>query len=447
MNDPETSGFRVAGSFQSPMKSWQGGGSVGSMKIAATVYPLSAVRTLALHAQGLAAPIELGRLPRCDAVYNVAALLGGLQIDTLQRVHRSHYLTVWSRLGRFDPHDLDRLTYGEKERRLFEYWFHGVSLIPLTEYRHRLPMMRWYRDDGGWNRSWLAKKKNRDLVRDVRARVEQEGPLRTADFKHDSPRRGAWWDWKPAKRALEVLYNRGELMISNRVNFQRVYDLRERVLPEWVDLEEPSREETDRYVLSRSARSLGICFPTQIADYTYDLKRSEARPILEALIHEGILREVRARMADGDVHSLVVHHENLPLLERAAEGDLPAARTTFLNPFDPLFYPRGRDVKFWKFEQVLEAYKPSRDRRWGYYCLPILHGDRLVGRFDPKLDRKTGVLKLEALFLEDGVAPEERLVVGIADAMRDFMAFHDAHELQIEYSQPEILARKLMKLV
>lgn len=420
---------------------------VGSTMIAAPVYPLSAVRALALHTQGLAAPIELGQLARRDAIYEIVTLLGGLQIDTLQRVQRSHYLTVWSRLGRFDPHDLDRLAYGEEERRLFEYWLHGVSLIPLTEYRHRIPMMRWFRDEGGWNRSWLTKKKNRDLVRDVRARVAREGPLRAVDFKHDSRHRGAWWDWKPAKRALEVLYNRGELMISNRVNFQRVYDLRERVLPEWVDLEEPSWEETARYILARAARSLGICFPTQIADYTYDLKRNEARPFLEALIGEGILQEVRARIGDGEVQTLVVHRDNLPLLERAAEGDLQAVRTTFLNPFDPLFYPRGRDMQFWEFEQVLEAYKPARDRRWGYYCMPILNGDRLVGRFDPKLDRKTGVLRLEALYLEDGVAPEDRLVADVADAMRDFMAFHGAHELQIAHKQPSVFSRKLLKRI
>ncbi|NIS80532.1 MAG: hypothetical protein GTO14_10090, partial [Anaerolineales bacterium] len=267
------------------------------------------------------------------------------------------------------------------------------------------------------------------------------------DFKHDSPRRGSWWDWKPAKRALEVLYNQGEVMISNRVNFQRVYDLRERVLPEWVGLEEPAWEETTRHVLSQSARTLGICFPTQIADYTYDMKRNEARPFLEALIGEGILRQVRARLVDGDVHTLVVHRDNLPLLERAAEGDLPVTGTTFLNPFDPLFYPRGREVRFWNFEQVLEAYKPARDRRWGYYCLPILHGDRLVGRFDPKLDRKTGLLRLEALYLEDEVVPDESLMAGVAGAMRDFMAFHGAQELQIVYSQPEVFSRKLLKLI
>ncbi|NIS80531.1 MAG: winged helix-turn-helix domain-containing protein, partial [Anaerolineales bacterium] len=113
---------------------------------AATVYPLSVVRALALHTQGLAAPVEFGTIPQGAKVLEVAELLGGLQIDTLQRVQRSHYLTVWSRLGRFDPYDLDRLAYGEEGRRLFEYWFHGVSLIPLTEYRHRLPMMRWFRD-------------------------------------------------------------------------------------------------------------------------------------------------------------------------------------------------------------------------------------------------------------------------------------------------------------
>lgn len=410
-------------------------------------YPLSAVRTIALAAQGLTDPLGTTPEPNQDAIFAVLKRLGCLQIDTLQRVHRSHYMTVWSRLGAYDPMALDHLAYTHGERRLFEYWFHGICLLPLEQYRYRLAMMRRHREEGGWNRDWLKRKKNRELVTAVYQRVKDEGPLRSADFKQDAPRRGSWWDWKPAKQALEVLFNQGDLMIADRVNFQRLYELRERVLPDWVDQTEPTREQTARHVLERAAKALGACKPNQIADYSYDLKRGQATPYLQALIAEGALREIQANLSDGKVHTLLVHRDNLPLLEQAAQGELVASRTTFLNPFDPLFFPRGRDILFWSFEQVLEAYKPAQDRRWGYYCMPILHGDRLVGRFDPKLDRSTGRLSLEALYLERGISADEEFLHGLAMAMRDFMAFHAAQDLIIEKCQPESFARILLNAI
>jgi len=133
----------------------------------------------------------------------------------------------------------------------------------------------------------------------VRARIAAEGPLRVADFEHDGTARGTWWDWKPAKRALEYLYNRGELMIANRVNFHRVYDLRERVLPEWVDRSEPTIEETYRHLVERSIRMLGLADPGHAADYAYDLKRVTARRIARELLDEGVVVEVPVTLLDG----------------------------------------------------------------------------------------------------------------------------------------------------
>ncbi|MCZ7544129.1 MAG: winged helix DNA-binding domain-containing protein [Anaerolineae bacterium] len=130
-------------------------------------------------------------------------------------------------------------------------------------------------------------------------------------------------------------------------------------------------------------------------------------------------------------------------MRRAADGALPPRHTTFLSPFDSLFWARDRDMQFWEFRQVLECYKPEAQRIWGYYCLPILHRDRLVGRFDPKLERDTGTLRLKTLYLEPGVAPDEPLVAEVAAAMRDFMAFHDATDLVIERSDPLAFGAKL----
>jgi uncharacterized protein YcaQ len=278
----------------------------------------------------------------------------------------------------------------------------------------------------------------------VLERIRKEGALRAADFEYQGPKRGSWWDWKPAKTALEYLYAFGELMIADRVNFQRVYDLTERILPTWVDTRPPTQEERDRYWVEQASLALGIGTPMQIIGYSY-YKRNHLKPIVEALVSEGVLLSVEAELMNGKSNTFLVHRDNLERLQQASEGALRAERTTFISPFDNLFWAPGRDEQLWGFRQRLEAYLPAPKRTWGYFCLPILHKDRLVGRFDPKLERKTGVLSIKALYLEEGVVPDEELVSGVATAMRDFMKFHNAKELVIEKSQPVEFGEKLLQ--
>jgi len=414
------------------------------MNNAPVVYPLSAVRTLALHAQGLAAPLGQTPPPTLEAIDSLVNHLGCVQIDTLQMVHRSHYLTLWSRLGSYALGDFDRLVYDSKERRLFEYWAHAASIIPLNAYRYYLPRMLWYQNaKDTWNMRWLHQDGNEGLVQLVLERVQREGALRTADFENPKGKGGIWWDWKPAKRALEHLYDMGDLMIAGRKSFQRIYDLRERVLPGWVDQHEPSPEETDRYFVEQAARGLGICRPEQLATYYY-LKQATLKPILRALLSEGVLLSVQARLADDRDYPMVIHRQNLPILEQAADGALVPGRTTFLSPFDNLFWAQGRDQQLWDFRKALEAYTPASKRVYGYFCLPILHHDRLIGRFDPKLERKSKLLRIKALYLEPGISPEDELVAGTASALRDFLVFHGANDLVIERSQPAEFGTKLL---
>lgn len=405
--------------------------------------PLSAARALALHAQGLTAPSGAESPPTLDALYETVTRLTCVQIDTLHVVRRSQYLVLWSRLGAYDPADFDRLIYDPAHRRLFEYWYHAASLVPLSEYRYRLETVRHFQNGGGWWPQWAEQPENRCIVEEVRARLLAEGALRAADFEHDGPRRESWWDWKPAKHALEYLYNTGEVMIADRVNFQRVYDLRERVLPDWVDTTPPTAEETHRHMLVRATRALGIATGGQIADYAY-MKRGDAAPALAALRKAGVLVEVAAETVSGEPARFLVHRDDLALVEQAADGGIVPARTTFLSPFDSLFWGKGRGAQLWSFTHVLEAYKRAPQRIWGYYCLPILHRDRLVGRFDPKLDRKAGRLRLEALHLEPGVAPDDALIRDVAATMRDFMAWHSATDLVIERSAPDGWGERLL---
>ncbi|MFZ5916744.1 MAG: winged helix-turn-helix domain-containing protein [Chloroflexota bacterium] len=408
------------------------------------IYPLSAVRALALYAQGLTTANGTESPPTAAAIYDTLERMGCVQIDTLQMVRRSQYLALWSRLGSYDPAVLDGLVYHEP-RRLFEGWLHAACIIPLTEYRYQLPRMRRSREQPSrWSQQRLSQPGMADMLAHVVARIRQEGALRAADFEYQGPKRNSWWDWKPAKTALEYRFAWGDLMIAGRVNFQRLYDLRERVLPDWVDTVEPTRAEMVRHLLISAARVFGVCAPNQAADFSHEVQRGEARAAVEALIAEGVLVQVGARLSDGDIQTLMVHRESLPLLQQAADGALAAGRTTFLSPFDNLFWPQGRDEQLWGFRQLLEAYKPAAQREWGYFCLPILHRDRLVGRFDPKLERRDGVLRLKALYLEPGVEPDEPLVQGMAAAMHDFLAFHEARELVIERSQPAALGPRLL---
>ncbi len=408
-------------------------------------YPLYALRTLALYAQGLNKATHPAS-PGLDELYAAVERIGCVQIDTLQMVQRSHYLALWSRLGRYDPADFDRLIYDPAERRLFEGWQHAASIIPLADYRYQIPYQRNRREQpSDWYIRWLEEIADPDLVPRVLEHVRQNGAVRAADFEYHGPRRSSWWDWKPAKVALEFLFAFGELMITNRVKFQRVYDLSERVRPAWVELQEPSAEERDRFWIEQGVKALGVCTPGQAADYSYR-KRGQAKAPLAALLQQGTLVEIQGELANG-AETLLVHKEHLPRLEQAADGSLAAKRTTFLSPFDSLFWARGRDMQLWNFHKTLECYVPAPKRIWGYFCLPILHHDRLVGRFDPKLERSSGTLHLRALYLEPGIAPEDELVADVAAAMRDFMAFHQAKELVIERSQPEEFGARLARRI
>ncbi|MBE3038069.1 MAG: YcaQ family DNA glycosylase [Chloroflexi bacterium] len=409
-----------------------------------TIYPASALRAVALRTQNLHTANGSEPTPTPDTLYQVINQIGCVQIDTLHMVRRSQYLVPWSRMGTYEPTEFDDLIFGP-ERRFFEGWEHAATIIPLAEYRYQMPHQRNLREHPtNWYNRWLNELVQKDFVPQVLERVRREGALKVSNFESDGHKGGTWWNWRPAKVALEFLYAFGELTIANRVKFQRVYDLTERVLPKWVDTSEPTVEERDRFWVERGAKALGVCLPRHAGDYTW-MKVTKSRPIVNALVKGSILLQITGELADGRTADLVIHRDNLPLLEQASDGALKAKRTTFLSPFDNLFWAARRDEMFWGFHKSLEAYLPAPKRVYGYFCLPILHKDRLVGRFDPKLVRKTGTLILRALYLEPGIKAGEELVKDVASAMRDFMAFHEAKELVIERSEPAAFGKKLLK--
>jgi uncharacterized protein len=412
---------------------------------AAATYPLDAVRRLILHVQRLSTPNGAEPAVTLDAICGLVTQLGCVQVDTLQMVRRSQYIVLWSRLGCYDPADFDRLIYQEP-RRLFEDWMHAACILPLSEYRYVMPWQRRVREHPSkWFRNWITEPGSAELLDTVLEHIRQNGATAVGDFEYNGPKRGGWWDFKPAKHALEYRYAWGDIMVAQRDNFARVYDLRERVLPAWVDATEPTRAEQVRHILDVSVRTFGACRPQKAADYYHDVSNAEAKPYVEQMIAEGVFVPFACVMANDKPQDLIVHRDNLPLLQAAADGALPAERTTFLSPFDNVFWSPSRDQAVWGFHKFIEMYVPAAKRKHGYFCLPILHRERFVGRFDVKLERATGTLRLKALYLEAGVAPDDELVAGVATAMRDFLAFHNARNLVIERSDPPEFGETLLR--
>jgi uncharacterized protein len=408
-----------------------------------TIYPLSALRAIALHTQLLTTPNGASPAPTTDMIVDLVTALGYVQIDTLQVVNRAHDAALWTRFGAYHIDEFHKLVYAAGQRRLYEGWGHAASIIPLEHYRYH----RWRTDRRvSFNPSfheWLNKDGNRELVAQTLERIRSKGGLRVGDLEYGGPRRDSWYDWTPPKMALEVLFAWGDLMVADRANFQRVYDVRERVLPEWVDTTPVAADDGRRFCLEQAAKALGVFESRHLTLYAY-MRAAPARSLVQVLIEEGVLVPIRGESMNS-VRPWMVHRDNLPLLERAADGDIRAERDTFLTPFDSLFWAQDRDELLWGFRQLLECYKPAALRVYGYLCFPILHKNRLVGRFDPKLDRASGVLHLHALYLEPGIEPDDELVRGVAAAMRDFLSWHGAQSLRIEKSEPLAFGAKLMR--
>ncbi|MCH8957728.1 YcaQ family DNA glycosylase, partial [candidate division KSB1 bacterium] len=266
---------------------------------------------LALHSQGLLKKNPFGKGK--GGVLRALDQLGYVQIDTISVIERTHNHTFWTRLPNFNPEVLDELQV--KDRKIFEYWSHAEAYLPLADYRFYLYKMRAI---AAGEKHWHAPDKK--MMKRVLNRFRGEGPLMARDFKPPEDHQAApWWNWKPAKRALEHLYDCGRLTIAGRVGFQRIYDLPERVLPAQTDKAEPGLEESYRYLLEQSMISLGVCKPMQVCDYIH-MKRTVARPFIEEMVDNGTFVEFQGRLLDGEVGTLVVHRDRLSELEPAADG-------------------------------------------------------------------------------------------------------------------------------
>jgi uncharacterized protein YcaQ len=393
--------------------------------------PLPAARTLHLAAQGLLSPPrrKATKADVLDAIRHMAQL----QIDTIHVVARSPYLVLFSRLGPYQPQWLDEHL---AEGKLFEYWAHEACFLPIEDYglmRHRMldPGDMGWKYAADWHTQYRAE------IDDLLAHIRATGPVRSADFAREAGKSNGWWDWKPQKRHLEVLFAIGELMVAERRNFQRVYDVTERVLPHWNDKRHLQPVDTvAKELLRRSCRALGVVRSDWVADY-YRMPRRPYADELHQLADEGELTHVRV---EGWKQPTFVHRDFAPMIDDAANGKIASTVTTLLSPFDPVVWDRKRAAALFDFDYVIECYVPAPKRKYGYYVLPILNRGKLIGRVDAKAHRASGVFELKALHLEPGVRVSGRLTSDLRRALQRCADWHGTPQLQITSAPDELRA-------
>ncbi len=370
---------------------------------------IAKLRRIALERQGLLRKNSFGRGK--GATLRAIEHLGYVQIDTIAVVERAHHHVLFSRVSNYRPAMLDRLV---RERRVFEYWYHAAAWLPMRDYRFALPRMAKMHGD----RNWFPDA-DRKLQREILARIRAEGPLKARDFEDPDHDSGGWWEWKPAKQSLEQLFMQGELMVSGRNGFQKLYDLPERVLPDWVETRPPTLAEYAAYLVDSTLRAHG--FATQ-KSITYLRKGRDLRQAVRA--------ELERRIADGTLIELdcdqlgLVYADPEPLERRAPPG---RAQVRILSPFDNCVIQRERTRGLFDFDFQIECYVPEDRRRFGYFCLPILYRDRFVGRIDCKARRRSSRFEIRALHLERDV--DSQFDVAFESALEEFARFNGCQSI------------------
>ena len=354
--------------------------------------PAAAGRRAALAAQGFAAPRRSGG----RAIRRLFDRVALIQIDSVNVLSRAHYLPGFARLGAYDRAALDRAAH-YAPRRLFEYWGHEASLIDVE----LQPLLRWRMaraHDEAWGGMRRVAEEQPKLLEEVLEQVRERGPLAARELDGQRPRRsGPWWDWSESKKAIEMLFWGGEVTSARRRNFERLYDVPERVLPRSV-LAAPTPDEVDaqRALVGIAARSLGVAALPELRDY-FRLPADVMRPRIDELVETG------------ELLPLEVEGWGVPAyLHRDARIPRAVDACALLGPFDNLLWERGRVERLFGFRFKLELYVPQPKRVYGYYVLPFLLGDRLVARVDLKADRQAGVLRAHAIHLEEDAPPETR---------------------------------------
>lgn len=403
---------------------------------------MTATRTLSLQdARRLfIAKQHLSGLTAGTPMFDVIRDLGCLQLDPISVVARSHQIVLWSRLGKYDLEKLDRLLY--EERVLFEYWAHAASIVLTEHYPIHHHMMRNYPGNGSaWAKrvaQWVND--NQEMREHLMESLRAKGPLFSREIEYDA---GKWgtekgWSGSNLNRMIEHLWTRGELMVAARNGVQRSWGLTEHLLPDWTPRDQLDEDTLCRQSIAVALKALGVAPDKHI-------KRHFTRGRYPNLSHNlGYMSESwdieRVEIADEAVGTLpgtwYIHKDDLPLLEQIQAGTWQP-RTMLLSPFDNLICDRERTELMFDFFFRIEIYVPKAKRQYGYYVLPILQGDKLIGRIDPKLDRKKQVLNINSVHMEEGAPDNATTVDEIKTAIHDLADFLGATKVKFSKHVPD----------
>ena len=387
---------------------------------------LTEVRAIALRSQRLAedlSPFGLGKAAVLKAIQH----LGYIQVDPINVLQRAHHHVLWSRVPNYHPDMLHELQ--DPDAAVFEYWNHAASYLPMTDYRFSMPLMRKYRGEFHWSDDSPELRKS---MRRLLTMIRKQGPLMLSEVESTGAVNG-WSAGKTSKierRALHELWMRGDIMIRSRQGVQKIFDLPARVLPAGMDVKMPSRFEAAEYHVRRALRALGIAAPQEL-HYLQDAgQASAAREALSALIKRG--EAVETRVAD-------LPKLRLFALRDALELNTPVENNIvrFLSPFDNLPIQRKRLNWLFDFDYVVEIYVPMEKRKYGYFVLPILWGDRLIGRMDAKANRAERQLVIHNLVFEPTFQDFEAVKSALGSALNDFTRFQECDQWKISQVEPK----------
>jgi uncharacterized protein YcaQ len=344
--------------------------------------------------------------------------LGYIQIDTISAIQRAHHHTLWNRNPRYHCSQLDELMVN---KRIFEYWSHAAAYLPMQDFRYSLP--RKQAIAFGSENHWYDR--DMRLMETVLKRIADEGPLMAKDFEHKGEKTGEWGS-KPSKRALENLFMQGELMVPYRVNFHKVYDLTEQVLPEDTDTSLPNPQEYARFLITRYLQANGL---GQAAEISYLLKNTKAlvSDTLREMAYNGELLQIKVN--GNNYYALPA---SLDLLSKPLAG----SKLKILSPFDNLLIQRKRVQALFGFDYQLECYVPEPLRQYGYFSLPILWDGKLLARMDCKAERKKSLLHIRHLVLEPGHKKRDAFAMALTKELVSFLQFNDCQSVRLHNTSP-----------
>jgi uncharacterized protein YcaQ len=340
-------------------------------------------------------------------------------------VERTQYLVLWSRLGQYNRDHLHQLIY--EERQLFEYWAHAASIVLTEDYPIHEYMMRHYGHGGGvWSKrlhKWVGD--NEEFKQYILTEIDRRGPLLTKDFDDQSKvpwASGGWSTGRSVAYMIDYLWTKGEIFVSKRDGLKRWWDLAPRVMPEWTPDGGWTAEELTRDAAQKSLKALGIGRERDIGRHFVEKRYHKLKNVLKKLQKDGLIIPVEI---EGWPDQWFIHRDTLPQVEAIQNGDWHP-RTTLLSPFDNLIRDRDRTELMWDFYYRIEIYVPQAKREYGYYVLPILHGDTLIGRVSPRMDRKKKVLNVEAVYVEDNAPVNKETGRAVRGAIENLAQFLEA---------------------